>query len=185
MANVASEGHIHPLRDSFLYDSGANEHICNDISRFNQSELRWLDTPTSVLTGAGPISILAYGTATIYPQLSTGDQKSQFELYNCAYAPLFTVNLVSARKLRVAGISWSTGSNDVEYRGRKLFKLTEAYGQYLLEYRHLQPGGFAASVAQPADARVWHLRLGHLGPEEPWNDWSRPQLTPESGPHTL
>ncbi len=165
--NTALERSAHPLRDSFIYDSGADGHICNDINRFDQSTLRWLESPQPWLGVAGTIETLAYGTVSIYPELANSQQKGQFHLYNCAYAPLSTINLVSAKRLRKVGIVWSTNSDTVEYKGTELFKLTEAYGQYLLEYQEASTASFVATrpLIKPVDARTWHLRMGHLGPE--------------------
>ncbi len=165
--NTALERSAHPLRDSFIYDSGADGHICNDINRFDQSTLRWLESPQPWLGVASTIETLAYGTVSIYPELANSQQKGQFHLYNCAYAPLSTISLVSAKRLRKVGIVWSTNSDTVEYKGTELFKLTEAYGQYLLEYQEASTASFVATrpLIKPVDARTWHLRMGHLGPE--------------------
>lgn len=159
---------IHPLRNSFIYDSGANCHICNDLNRFDQATVNWLEIPEQIWSGAGTVDILAYGTAKIYPQTTEG--KESFLLYNCAYAPQFTVNVVSARQLRKAKIFWSTKGNYLEFNGTKLFDLTEAYGQYVLEYKEVDQASFTslkatASFVGSVDSTTWHLRMGHLGPE--------------------
>ncbi len=137
--DLASEAAIqtmdhHPLRYSYIYGSGSDIHISNELSRFEPSTIKWVEPSEQLWCGESRLPILAYGTATIkIRRLDTGTT-TIFKLYGCAYIPSFATNVVSARKLRLVDICWSTKGNYLEYKGTPYIQLYEHYNQCLLEY---------------------------------------------------
>ena len=107
-------------------------------------------------------------------------QRHFLRLRNVAYCPGFACNLVSLRQLRKQGLWWdnSPGNNCVRKgNGSILCHLSDRYSQYVLEDLPATVSSAAFFVrrnrfntyTQPrpskAVANLWHLRLGHPGPQ--------------------
>ena len=85
------------LIDSYILDSGASEHVYNDRSRFTtfrqaaEDDVLVAGTEVVKIEGWGDITITM--TCEVTPETPTG--KRPFQLYNTAYIPSFTANIVS------------------------------------------------------------------------------------------
>ena len=90
------------LRDSFLLDSGATIHICNNIRRF--TDLR--PGSGSILAGDTVVDIEAWGTVNI--NVNTPNGKAIVPLLDVAYIPSFHTSLVPLKKALSRGFHWNT-----------------------------------------------------------------------------
>lgn len=156
------------LHNSFILDSGADTHVCNDRSRFQT--FREPTEERSLLAGNIEIPIEGYGSVSITLQCHTGPKK--VELLNVAYIPSFHTNIVSFRKLVTKGIYWDTRKNQLMFKEQVFCTLKDHYGQWVLEYqeRDSQESAFISKLSEKpkkseATAEVWHRRLGHIGTE--------------------
>ena len=93
LANVS-----YPLRDSFVLDSGATTHVCNDSTRFINLE----PSNQSLFAGTNVADIQGFGDVNIVASTLDG-KKRHFLLKDVAYVQGFHVNVVSFRKLFKTG----------------------------------------------------------------------------------
>lgn len=166
----------YPLRNSAILDTGTTIHIFNEVSRF----LRITAAPEGdhVWAGDSKVSILGYGDVDIMVKGPQGPQI--LRLYGAAYCENFACNLVSFKQLQNRGIWWDTrpGQNCLRWQTfEMLAKIEIKYDQYVLEYidkdvtkrsffaRRNRFNSFTQKRPQRAPAMLWHLRLGHPGPQ--------------------
>ena len=82
------------LHNSYILDSGATDHVCNDRSRF--IDFRPAKADDIMVAGNDLVQIKGWGTITITMDCEgTPTGKRTMELYNTAYIPSFTTNVVS------------------------------------------------------------------------------------------
>lgn len=107
-ANIASIDATaeYQLRNCYLLDSGADEHVCNDRSRFLTF------TPAAkgdyLVAGDTTIPIQGYGTIEITARRKDG-QPRIIQLLETAFVPSFHTNVISYR------LHWNTAILRVEY----------------------------------------------------------------------
>lgn len=166
----------YPLKKSALLDSGATIHIFNDIDRFE--DYRPAEPGDFIYAGQQQVPIQGYGHVNIHTQGRRG--VVVIRLRDVAHCENFPCNLVSLRQLHKRGYWWDnrlqfnclrTSSNEA------ICKLVDRYGQFIIEDvpEEMPESVFAAQRHRfnswterrpaPATARVWHLRLGHPGPQ--------------------
>lgn len=131
--------------------------------------------------GEQPVQIEGYGNVDIQIQgLQQQQQSLLLRLRDVAYCPGFACNLVSLRQLQKGGLWWdnSPGNNCIRrYNGSFLYQLMDRYGQYILEdlpptysnatffTRRNKFNTYTEKRPNKALANLWHLRLGHPGPQ--------------------
>ena len=95
------------LVNSFILDSGATEHVCNDRSRFIHFTPAGAD---EILVASNNIvKIKGYSTIEITIECDgTPNGKRTFQLYNTVYIPSFTVNIVSYNRFYDKQIYWDS-----------------------------------------------------------------------------
>jgi transposase InsO family protein len=181
------------LRNSAILDSGSNIHIFNDRDRFTNY------SPTQsnhfVLAGTHRVPIRGYGTITLTIQNSS--ETRLWRLHGVAHCKEFATNLVSLQKLEDRGCWWNHKTGYIHDINNKAIASTERmHGQYVIEYRptNLSHTAFIAShryrrakhSRRPTvgDATLWHLRLGHPGPEPLANLLKSTRNMSISGPKT-
>ena len=165
---TASSSLVYPLRNSFLLDSGAPIHICNDRSRF----INLTQCHDTLFAGSNKDQIEGYGSVSITAQLEKGTQT--FTLRDVAYVSTFHANIVSFQRYKAAEGHWDTINMFLMYKNTKVAKVQEMYGQFILEYNKInsqitQSTGAAfpirsALARRPSEAtaNIWHQRMGHL-----------------------
>lgn len=84
---------MYPLRNSFIFDTGADTHIINDKDRF-VGPLKEYATQRNVYVGDNYVDIVGYGDAHIYITDPSTDTQVQVTLKNAAYIPSFHTNIV-------------------------------------------------------------------------------------------
>jgi len=118
------------LRDSFILDSGATTHVCNNRERFQDFKPA---TDEDVLyAGDTIISIEGFGTIEITIQGSTGPKK--ISLTKAAYVPAFHTNVASLKQFIQKDVHWNTKTGHLIYRDQIFCKVPEQHGQWVLEY---------------------------------------------------
>ncbi|KAK3938188.1 hypothetical protein QBC46DRAFT_441396 [Diplogelasinospora grovesii] len=142
-AAVRQPNEHHPLRYSVIYDSGSDHHLGNDLARFDQTTMRWLDSPEHLFAGDRRLPIYAYGNIVIETTTPIGTRP--FTLYDAAYVPDFHVSVVSARLFKKAQIYWDIGHDALVFGGQTVMKLQEIYGQFVLEHNPA-PVSFVATT---------------------------------------
>jgi transposase InsO family protein len=163
-----------PLRQSFILDSGADVHVCNDVSRAT-GPIRLASPGERIAAGSGWVPIIGYGEIAIKTKAPAPRHQQTMKLHDVAFVPSFFTSVVSLKKLIKGGIDWLTRDNKLML-GKRLFCLVEErFGQWVLEYNPFkqelaqQPSNFAVRSSQAriskAPATVWHERLAHCGPE--------------------
>jgi len=171
---------LYSLRNSAILDSGANIHVFNQLTRFQN--FRAAPTGDYIATPDGEAPVLGYGEVDIEVRMrraGRSDKVRVLRLPDVACCENFAVNLVSHRQLRRQGYWWdSHPDRDCirQVRDNAVFcHLTDRLGQYVLEVlpenidkstfyaRRNQFSSWTRRSPSRAPGRVWHLRLGHPG----------------------
>jgi hypothetical protein len=165
------------LKNSAILDSGTTLHIFNQISRF--LNFRAALEGDFVWAGDHKIPILGYGEVDIKARQPTGGTRIM-RLYNVALCEEIVCNLVSLRILRQKGYYWDNKPKTTLIRRSDnsiLCSLEEKHDQFVLEYipedisqaafftRRNNYNTWTKRRPQAGDAQLWHLRLGHPGPQ--------------------
>ncbi|OAQ57457.2 polyprotein [Pochonia chlamydosporia 170] len=131
-----------------------------------------------VTAGNHDVPIQGYGNIDIEVQGPTG--KTLFRLRDVAFCEHFAANLVSLRQLQRYGYWWDNRPNQNclrTHHGRIICKIFDRHDQYVLEYipgdkskqsflvRRNTFNSWTGRRPAGADAKKWHLRLGHPGPQ--------------------
>ena len=152
------------LRDSFILDSGATIHVCNNRERFKTFQ----SAGTNNYLYAGDSTVAIKGVGDVDIQITTSDGVSTITLRNTAYVPWFHTNTVSLNKFIEKGVYWNTKSYELTYRGAFYCRVEKHYGQWVLEYndRSVDNMVFATKsmilCTATASQEMWHRRMGHL-----------------------
>jgi hypothetical protein len=87
-----------PLRSSFILDSGADVHVCNDISRAIGS-IRPADSDECLAAGSEWIPILEYGEIEVKTRAPAPRNQQTMKLKDVVFIPSFFTSVVSLKKL--------------------------------------------------------------------------------------
>ena len=98
-----NESDEYPLRDSFILDSGADTHVCNDTTRAT-GPIRLAPPGERLAAGNGWISVIGYGEISIKAKAPAPRNQQTVKLHNVAFVPSFFTNVVSLKKLIKGGI---------------------------------------------------------------------------------
>jgi Reverse transcriptase (RNA-dependent DNA polymerase). len=158
------DGDYH-LINSWILDTGASCHICNDRTRF----ITFTKTQRSVRTGDSSTPIEGTGDVRInLTEPSTG-RVFPVRLTDVRYSPRFLVNLVSASRIKETGYVFDHEQSTIKTReGRAMATALEMDGLYVLEYNPPpSPAAYAVRhsekpLVSSATAERWHRRLGHM-----------------------
>ena len=158
------------LYNSFILDSGSNQHICHDKSRFKN----YRPSHHSIMAGGGNVEMLGYGEVDIVVQHPTeGDRK--VTLKNVSYGPNFTGNIVSLRLANKAGIYWDQTTDRLVQGTQTWCTIRQIEEHYVVEYNPLQgyttaySGQYTKTSAENTQGSVpldiIHRRFAHIGIE--------------------
>jgi hypothetical protein len=92
-----------PLRQSFILDSGADVHVCNDLSRAT-GPIRLTGPGERLVIGSGWILIVGYGDIEVKARAPAPRNQQIIKLKDVAFIPSFFTNVVSLKKLIKGGI---------------------------------------------------------------------------------
>jgi hypothetical protein len=166
----------YPLKNSALLDSGATIHVFNNIRRFDK--YRPAELGDFVFAGEQRVLIQGYGNVDIRTQGPQGPRV--IRLYDVALCENFPCNLVSLHQLHKRGYWWDNRpqfncirTND----GSVVCSLVVRHNQFIIDdilqgsqetaffTRRHRYNSWTEHHPAKADARKWHLRLGHPGPQ--------------------
>ena len=117
-----------PLHESFILDSGADTHVCNDVNRAT-GPIRLASPGECLAAGNGWIPIVGYEEISIKAKAPALRCQQTVKLHDVAFVPSFFTNVVSLKKLIKGGINWLMRENKL-ILGDYIFCLVEEkFGQ--------------------------------------------------------
>ena len=162
----------YPLLNSYILDSGATHHVCNDRSRF--SDFRPASDEETLTSGNGKVKVGGYGTIWVRATCPGYPNGRLIHLRNTIYIPSFSTNVVSFNSFFNNDIHWDTAKQRLTYHGEIYCLVEQKHLQWVLEYHEKENDVGEVFVAhssrKPKPAVKWsmeqaHQRLGHLYPE--------------------
>ena len=161
------------LKESWILDSGANSHVCNDPTRFKFD--RKAGKSDTLISGKTVYQIEAFGTVEITVQGPNGPKP--IDLINVALVPGFFTNIASLNRFTSKGVHWDTQGSHLHKDGKTFCTVERVGGHWALEHRALTPFSSSLSafpVGTPSNAprepisaplERWHAVMGHPGIE--------------------
>ena len=151
--------------DSWIVDSGATCHMCNDRRLF--VEFCNLEKPLEVTLGDGyDLDAIGRGVVLLETKLPSGKTK-KCKLDDVLYVPKLSYNLLSVSKISDAGKTTRFGETSCQilYDNKKLFAVATRVGDlYYLNCRpRFQKSHTVTDKSPETKEDVWHRRFGHLG----------------------
>jgi hypothetical protein len=104
ITNPAAEQNSFPVRNTWILDSGADSHVCNDRARFTFE--RQANEDDVLIAGKTTYPIEAFGSVIIKIRTLSGPKL--ITLLNVALAPGFFTNTVSLDRFTAKGIHRDT-----------------------------------------------------------------------------
>ncbi|KAF7174442.1 hypothetical protein CNMCM5623_007239 [Aspergillus felis] len=161
-------GSAYELRDSWIVDSGADIHICNDRTRFLTYE------PVEdeyARFGATDVQILGYGKVEL-TAIGMNGKAHILELSRVAYLPECHTNLLSTFQMMKHGFYLNQRKHVIEDQdGIPICRTELRHNLEVVEYNPIPPNIFAMNrySEKPHESAEtserWHQRLAHLGDE--------------------
>lgn len=162
--NIAFLSHVHPNHhDSWIIDSGATQHMCNNKSHFVHFE-----NFASTISTANNTTMNATGKGDVKITTETG---ISFTLTNVLFVPQLASNLIS--------VSCATQNSSIRFNfvrdqcqilhNNKV--LATAYSKDSLLV--LQTERTFAGIAKSISPLTWHKRLGHINHDYLSKEWIR------------
>lgn len=172
--NIQTTNEVYPLRKSFIFDSGADVHITNDINRFVEP-IRPASDNNRIYIGNQSIPIQGFGDAYITIMDSRTKQHRKIILKDTAYVPSLNTNIVSGYQCMRQRIFPDFEKLHLyqtqEGRRSPVANLELQGNMFVLEYQPLTknlPTNHTTAMANShqipesnATAEIWHKRLGH------------------------
>jgi hypothetical protein len=160
------------LRDSWILDSEANSHVCNDPARFKFD--RKADKSDTLISGKTVYQIEAFGTVEITVQSPNGPKP--IDLINVALVPDFFTNIASLNRFTSKGVHWDTQGSHLHKDGKTFCTFERVSGHWALEHRVSAPSSSLSAfpigipskaLRKPISAPLerWHAVMGHPGVE--------------------
>ena len=128
-AGFAGRNAPYSLHNSFILDSGATVHICNNRQRFED----FVPASDQLYAGESRSNIEGYGTVRI--NLTRPSGKISIKLAHVAYVPEFQTNTVSYRHLLKKDIHWDTQKGILTFEGKLWCQLKDIDDQFVIEYQ--------------------------------------------------
>ena len=145
------------LRDSFILDSGADTHICNNRQHFQT--FRPAGSEEYLYAGNTIISIEGFGSVSITVQTPKGSQ--EITLLETAFVPSFHTNIASLNRFIEKDVHWDMKEKKLVYKNLTVCSVEYHHRQWTLEYNEPDHHAFPAYSAQPKTtheitADIWH-----------------------------
>jgi hypothetical protein len=116
------------LRHSYLLDSGADIHVCNDISRAI-TPVRPAPPGERIATENGWVPVIEYGDITLTAKAPASRIQQTVKLLNVVFIPTFFTNVVSLKRLIKGGIDWLIKENKLILGNKVFYLVEERYSQ--------------------------------------------------------
>lgn len=157
------------LKNTFILDSGATTHVCNDRSRFTgfRQAMEW------IRHGDSGTWISGYGDVDIQMISPDGKGFKRITLGNSAYCPDFLVNIASFPRFFDRQLFWDTERGMLYRHGKDLARVEKQGNLFILENEdkwisdhsanaNAAPKMSSKPLISKAPAEIWHRRLGHM-----------------------
>ena len=147
-------------RRSWIIDSGATCHMCNNVTQFHK--LRPLETPMEVTLGDGrSLKAIAEGTVRMETLLPDGNtHKCKFD--DVLFIPELSYSLLSVSKTSEIGntVKFSKSGCEILNMNKKVVTFATKAGNlyYLEHYRKTQN----VNLVEVNKKRLWYRRYGHI-----------------------
>ena len=157
------------INNNFLLDSGATEHIINDLRLF--TNYKKLEEPLSITVAKKGETIQATHTGKI--QVKTIGYSG--ELINVLYSKSVPTNLISVRRIQEAGmcvVFKENGQVEINKGSTKLIQGKRINNLYIIELivqnaqNKARAAGHVAVISNMDKYKIWHERLGHISQEK-------------------
>ena len=156
------------LKNTWILDSGANSHVCNDLTRFVQT--RVATESDRIVSGKTIYQIKAFGTVEIIVQ--GANSLKPITLLDVALIPGFFTSIASLHRFTSKGVDWDTQRSRLYTEGATFCSVLRVGSYWTLEYTQLEPSAlssFAFSNSHALRAPVsgsaerWHTIMRHSG----------------------
>ncbi|KAI1005481.1 hypothetical protein K3495_g2733 [Podosphaera aphanis] len=175
---------IYDLQKSWILDSGATLHVCNNKAKLED----FVPSSSDVLWARDTvIPIIGYGSATVKVKSPKYTDGRPLKLVNVACVPNLHTSVFSLRLLIAAGVHWDTRNSILTYDGKHYADTPMLYNQWVLQFEpigHIDTKVFVADTfntkISEGDKKIvhgnsfkapriqrgtyddWHVRMGHL-----------------------
>jgi len=157
------------FRDAWLFDSGANAHIVNNLNYVVDFKKLELDVGTA--DGNGSMQVLGEITIELPLLSKDGTIQTNYTIYECLYVPSSRCNLISVSRLtqakaRLHGI-WNNGSITINHQDDEISIAEDHDGLYHIKLADVTENALPHTdkLAMIVDFKdkvwQWHFRLGH------------------------
>ncbi|CRG92922.1 hypothetical protein PISL3812_10003 [Talaromyces islandicus] len=156
------------IRNNFIYDTGADVHVCNDQSRF----IDFKPCTAQVEVGNTVNTIMGIGNVIIYPSNPLcKEARKGIMLHNVRYVPGFHTNLISASSGRRLGVYYDMKKSILykddtpicQLKISGLFFVTWSKRMISVWASRLKLSTVKTTLKNSDD--MWHRRLGHANDE--------------------
>ncbi|KAG6995781.1 hypothetical protein G7Y79_00042g078860 [Physcia stellaris] len=154
-----SSSSSYSLRSSWLMDHGFGIHVANSTMKQRFQKERDCTDGSKVMSGMGPLPILAYGRMRIDVDTPTG--KKPMELLNVSYVPDFMVNIVAGSILADKGLHFDTAHGHLHRNGAPIVRVPRVGAHYVLEDNRSEGVGTFAATVRQGSTLEWHQLLAH------------------------
>jgi hypothetical protein len=161
-AIVASAVDGKPLKDSWILDTGASCHICNDLELF----MTYVPRKNIVKTGQTETPLLGYGQVRITGRHPRTGATVPITLDNVQYSPGFHTSLISLSIIEDKGFCFKSNKRAIFKGPEAVLEVERHHGLYTVNFNSNHQTAFSTrhsekSLLSVASARRWHRRLGH------------------------
>jgi transposase InsO family protein len=146
--------------EKFIIDSGATDHICNNLSLFESCTD--LSTPVQIAVAKLGTSVTATKRGTI-KVITTKGMEGQLE--DVLYAPDVQHNLISVRRIQAKGMTVIFSPQGVTIKNGKQTILTgKPFNGLLAVTLQINKSmvNYGSQVHVINNYQIWHERLGHI-----------------------
>ena len=151
-------------KGTWIVDSGATCHMCNDQKLFKNFEP--LEKSQEVTLGDGH-TLEATGQGTVPLEMTLPDAKTKRCIFHSVlYVPKLSYYLLSVTKASESGkvIKFDdTGCQIVNKNDKVIAVATKVGSLYYLKCKELEHNQQLSVVEREGKERLWHCRYGHLG----------------------
>lgn len=182
IATTTQDKASYALQKSWVLDSGASCHVCNDRSRFTSFK----PITDSIRTGDSQTVVSGIGEVRIRGKRPRTGETVVIKLSNVLYSPNFLTNLVSLKLLRDHNVKWDSDQDILVYHREGIAKIEFHHGMWVIEHNEMETAlathrrqreahqprpikkpnrNSERPLVSKATADVWHRRMGHMHTE--------------------
>jgi hypothetical protein len=124
------------LYRSFILDSGATAHVCNNLTRFKQ--FRATGPQDFLFAGQQTIPIIGFSVVQITVKCPGEPQGIRtIDFTDTCFVPAFHTSVVSLRRFIKHNVHWQTESCKLTFKGDTFALTPIVFDQWVLEYNPL------------------------------------------------